>query len=55
MKKRDTDDHRNLSMQELFRTEAESQIAALTNGLLELESAGSEVGVQQLNLQTPTA
>ncbi len=42
-------------MQELFRTEAESQIAALTNGLLELESAGSEVGVQQLNLQTPTA
>ena len=55
MKKRDTDDHRNLSMQELFRTEAENQIAALTNGLLELESAGSKVGVQQLNLQAPTA
>ena len=42
-------------MQELFRTEAENQIAALTNGLLELESAGSKVGVQQLNLQAPTA
>ncbi len=35
--------------------EAESQISALTNGLLELESAGSEVGIQKPDLQTPTA
>ncbi len=55
MKKRDTSDHRNLSMQELFRMEAENQIGALTNGLLELESVGSDVGIQKPNLQTPTA
>ena len=46
MKKRDTEDHRNLSMQELFHLEAEHQIGALTNGLLELETVGSEVGIQ---------
>ncbi len=35
--------------------EAENQIGSLTNGLLELESAGSEVGIQKPDLQTPTA
>lgn len=39
MKKRDQDNLRNLSMQELFRVEAENQTALLTSGLLELERA----------------
>ena len=39
MKKRASDNLRHLSMQELFRVEAENQAALLTNGLLELERA----------------
>lgn len=39
MKRRVTESPRNLSMQELFRVEAENQTALLTSGLLELERA----------------
>ena len=40
MNKRASDNPRNLSMQELFRMEAENQIGLLTSGLLELERKG---------------
>ena len=39
MKEPNQDDLSNLSMLELFRVEAENQIALLTGGLLELERA----------------
>jgi two-component system sensor histidine kinase and response regulator WspE len=39
VKKRDQDNLRHLSMQDLFRVEAENQAAVLTGGLLELERA----------------
>lgn len=39
MKKRAPDNLRNLSMQDLFRVEAENQATLLTSGLLELERA----------------
>ena len=39
MNKRRPDNPRELSMQELFRVEAENQTALLTSGLLELERA----------------
>ena len=42
-------------MQELFRMEAENQIGALTNGLLELESVGSDVGIQNPEVRPPTS
>ena len=54
-KQRDTNDHSNLSMQELFRMEAENQIGALTSGLLELESASADVGIQNPEIRPPTS
>ena len=43
MKTRDVDDLSNLSMLELFQAEAESQTAAMTSGLLELERDPSAI------------
>ena len=51
MKKQTTDNHRNLSMQELFRMEAETQIGLLTNGLLELEKQKTEIGSEKADLK----